>query len=33
MLKVGPFEIRPVDDMPAVMAESERRRSLKAKAS
>jgi hypothetical protein len=32
-LKVGPFEIRPVDDMSAVMAESERRRSLKAKAS
>lgn len=32
-LKVGPFEIRPVDDMSAVVAESERRRSLKAKAS
>jgi len=26
-LKVGPFEIRPVDDMSAVVAESERRRS------
>ena len=26
-LKIGPFEIRPVDDMSAVVAESERRRS------
>ena len=26
-LKVGPFEIRPVEDMSAVVAESERRRS------
>jgi len=32
-LKAGPFEIRPVEDMSAVAAESERRRSLKAKAS
>jgi hypothetical protein len=32
-VKVGPFEIRQVEDMSAVMAESERRRSLKAKAS
>ena len=32
-LKAGPFEIRPVEDMSAVVAESERRRSLKAKAS
>jgi hypothetical protein len=27
-LKIGPFEIRPVDDMSAVVAESERRRSI-----
>ena len=26
-LKIGPFEIRPVEDMSAVVAESERRRS------
>ena len=32
-LKAGPFEIRPVEDMSAVAAESQRRRSLKAKAS
>lgn len=32
-LKVGPFEIRQVENMSAVMAESERRRSLEAKAS
>lgn len=32
-VKVGPFEIRPVDDISAMLAESERRRSQKAKAS
>jgi hypothetical protein len=32
-VKVGPFEIRPVDDLSAMVAESERRRSQKAKAS
>ncbi|HWS15614.1 MAG TPA: YciI family protein [Candidatus Methylomirabilis sp.] len=32
-VKVGPFEIRQVEDMSAVMAESEWRRSQKAKAS
>jgi hypothetical protein len=28
-LKAGPFEIRPVEDMSAVVAASERRRSQK----
>jgi hypothetical protein len=28
-LKAGPFEIRPVEDMSAVVAESERRRMQK----
>jgi hypothetical protein len=32
-VKVGPFEIRPVDDLSAKVAESERRRSKKAKVS
>ncbi len=32
-VKVGPFEIRPVDDISAMMAESERRRSKEKKAS
>jgi hypothetical protein len=32
-VKVGPFEIRPVDDISAMMAESERRRSKGKKAS
>jgi len=32
-VKAGPFEIRPVEDMSAVMAESERRRSRERKAS
>jgi hypothetical protein len=32
-LKAGPFEIRPIEDMSAVLAESEQRRSRKAKAS
>jgi len=30
-VKVGPFEIRPVDDLSAMVAESERRRSKTAK--
>jgi hypothetical protein len=32
-VKVGPFEIRPVDDISAMVAESERRRSIGKKAS
>jgi len=32
-VKVGPFEIRPVDDISAMVAESERRRSKEKKAS
>ena len=32
-LKVGPFEIRPVEDLSAMVAESERRRARQAKAS
>jgi len=32
-VKAGPFEIRPVEDMSTVMAESERRRSRERKAS
>jgi hypothetical protein len=32
-VKVGPFEIRPVDDISAMVAESERRRSIEKKAS
>jgi len=32
-VKVGPFEIRPVEDLSAMVAESERRRSKERKAS
>jgi hypothetical protein len=32
-VKVGPFEIRPVDDISEMVAESERRRSKEKKAS
>ena len=32
-IKVGPFEIRPADDLSAMVAESEERRSRKTKAS
>jgi hypothetical protein len=32
-VKVGPFEIRPVDDISAMVADSERRRSKEKKAS
>jgi hypothetical protein len=32
-VKVGPFEIRPAENLSAMVAESERRRSQKAKAS